>query len=270
MPTRFPLEFFLSLCCLILLYPGQVRAFHPGSLPSDTAQKNKIQLFKSMTWGYPDRAADWEENLFKDPQLLVNLSFVHSSYDFSRYYTDEWLLQENDLKLLKAPDMNDPMRRFRQNRIAAEIQGSFLFFYLGLGMVFPQGSRSFRMGEGEEWYSSDSSSFSAEIRRGSYWKAGLNLHFRKWVLYGGLRGYDGISQSRILTRNRKNGTEKYLSGAGNSVFNNFLEVGIKFRNFTIGFEKTLNIDFTGAESTSFFIGYNLFDLRNFNEKRIPR
>lgn len=253
-----------------MLSANQSAGAFNGSLPSDTSQKNKIRLFKSMTWGYPDRAADFEENLFKDFQFQANLSFVHSSYNLSEYFTDEWLLQENDLRLLKSPDLNDPARQFRQNRIAVEIQGSFLFFYAGLGMVLPQESRSISLGKGQEWYSGDSSSFNAEIRRGSYWKAGLNLHFRKWLLYGGLRGYNGLAESRMLATNLKNGNRRYLQGPGSSVFNNFVEIGLKYRNFTIGFEKTLNIDFSGADCFSLFIGYNIFDLRNFNEKRIPR
>ena len=239
-------------------------------IPPDSSGKQKFSFFKSRTWGYPDRAADFEENIFKDPQVLMNLSFMHSQYDLSSYFTDEWLLQENDLRLLKSPGMLDPLRKFNQHRIAAEVQGSFLFFYLGLGMVFPETYRSVPLGTGQEWYSYDSTSYFAEIRKGSYWKAGMNLHFRKWVLYGGIRGYNGLSQSRVLSLNHNTGKEKILSGAGSSVFNNFIEFGIKFRNFTLSFERTLNIDFSGAECNSIFLGYNLFDLRNYNEKRIPR
>ena len=67
-----------------------------GSFPDDSTKKyEKRVFFKSMTWGYPDRAADFEENLFKDAQLHFNVSMMHSSYNLSPYRTDEWLLQES-------------------------------------------------------------------------------------------------------------------------------------------------------------------------------
>lgn len=196
---------------------------------------------------------------------------MHSSYNLSAYQTDEWLLQENELRLLTPPNLNDPMRKFRENRLAMEVRGSFLFFYLGLGMVFPTNTkRNFEMGQGHAWYTNDSTRYFGEIRNGSFLKAGVNLHFRKWLLYGGIRSYKGINQSRIFSENLKTNQVTRLKSAGNDIFNSYFELGLHFRNFTIGYERALNIDFPGAECQSIFIGYNLFDFRNYNEKRIPR
>lgn len=238
--------------------------------PADTLKNPKPVFFKSMLFGFPDRAANFEENLFRDAQLQFNLSVIHSNYDLSTYFTDEWLLQENDLQLITKPNQNDPLRKFRQTRLAAEVRGSFLFFYIGLGMVFPATYQKFSLGNGKSWYSSDSTRYFAEIRKGSFWKVGLNLHFRKWLIYGGIRGYQGLAQSAVLAENLKTGRTTALKGPGSDVFNFSVEFGLQFRNFTFGYESALNVDEPGAQCTSFSIGYNLFDFRNFNEKRIPR
>ena len=223
-----------------------------------------------MAFSHPDRAGDFEENLFRDPQLLVNVSFMNSRFDFSEYYPDEWFLQENDLLLTRKPSMKDASRKYLSRGIAAEIQGSFLFFYLGGGLVFSGPDKRIDYGSGKEWYSNDTTRLIAQIRRGSYWKAGLNLHFRRWLLFAGIRGYGGIRSSDISSENIRTRQTKILTGTGSTVFNNFIEFGIKYQNFTIGFEKALNIDFSGAVCESIFLGYNLFNLRNYNEKRIPR
>lgn len=237
----------------------------------DSAKNTKQNSFWWLAFGHQDRAADFEENLFKDPQVLINASYVRSAYDLGSYFTDEWLLNENDYKLLKKPDRSDPSRKFTLNRISLEITGSFLFFYGGLGMVLPETYRQISLGTGAALYTADSTTYVAEIKKSGYWKAGFNLHFRRWVLCAGLRGYPGImGNSTILAQNQKTGISGKLIGPGSSVFNNFLELGIRYQNFTLSFEKALNIDFSGAECNSISIGYNLFDLRNFNEKRIPR
>ncbi len=259
-------SFLLSL--IFWMLAGSVFA-GTGFLP-DSSGKKKKSIFQSMALAYPDRAGDFEENLFKDPQLLFNVSMMHSRYDLSGYFTDEWLLQENDLELQTRPNLQDPLRKFSQTRISMELSGSFLFFYAGLGLVLPETNRQISMGQGRTWYFNDSTRYFAEIRKGSYWKAGLNFHFRRWCIYGGLRGYQGYNASSVVSENLKSGKSSRLSGAGSGVFSNFFELGIRYQNFTFGFEKALNIDFSGPECNSFFVGYNIFDLRNFNEKRIPR
>ena len=240
----------------------------PG--PADSTGKQKKSTFRSLALSWADRAGDFEENLFKDPQLLVNASVIHSRYDLSSYFTDEWLLQENDLELTGNPDLMDPLRKYNLTRLSLEVTGSFLFFYGGAGMVLPSSAREIDMGKGRTWYYLEDTRYTGLINKGSYWKGGLNFHFRRWCFSGGLRGYNGINQSGIRSKNLKTGEVRMLTGVGSKVFSNFLEIGIRYQNFTFGFEKALNIDFAGPESTSFFIGYNLFDLRNFNEKRIPR
>lgn len=257
----------IFLFCFLRSLPSEANAI---SGPADSVRKEKRLFFKSMLMGYPDRAADFEENLFKDPQVQVNLSFIHSNYNLSTYFTDELLLRENNLELITNPDQNDPLRKFQQNRLALEARASFLFFYVGAGMVFPTTYQKFSLGQGKAWYTNDDTRYFAEIRKGSFWKAGLNLYFRKWLLYGGIRGYQGLGQSTVLSENLKTGETIVLKGTGNDVFNFFFECGLHFRNFTIGYETALNVDGPGAQCTSFFVGYNLFDLRNFNEKRIPR
>jgi|GEM_PF-7074542 hypothetical protein len=241
-----------------------------GNVAWEDSLKNRNN-FWWLTFGHQDRAADFEENLFKDPQLIFNTSIIHSSYDLSPYFTDEWLLNENDFNLTGQSSLNDPSRKFSRTRLSLEMTGSFLFFYGGLGMVLPGTFQQIELGSGTTYYTEENTRYFAEIRKSGYWKAGFNLHFRRWVLCAGLRGYPGVfGNSRVKAQKTKTGEIYTMSGPGSSVFNNFLELGIRYQNFTLGFERALNIDFSGAECNSISIGYNLFDLRNFNEKRIPR
>ena len=251
----------------LLLSASELMAGNPA-FPDSVKNRNN---FWWLTLGHQDRAADFEENLFKDPQLIVNASLIHSSYDLSPYLTDEWLLNDNKYYLNRQSDLSDPARKFSRTRLSMELTGSFLFFYGGLGMVLPGTLQPIELGSGTAFYTDENTRYFAEIRKSGYWKAGFNLHFRRWVLCAGLRGYPGIfGNSSVKAQNLKTGETITMSGTGSSVFTNFLEMGIRYQNFTLSFEKALNIDFSGAECNSISIGYNLFDLRNFNEKRIPR
>jgi hypothetical protein len=238
---------------------------------TDSSKTHNRNNFWWLALGHQDRAADFEENLFKDPQVLFNASVMRSSYNLSNYFTDEWLLQENDYRLTSQPNRDDASRKFNTTRLSLELSGSFLFFYGGLGMVLPETRQEISLGKGLSYYKNDTTRYYSEIKKAGFWKAGFQLHFRRWTVNAGLRGYPGIlGNSTVMAQSIKTGQTTRMTGAGSAVFTNFLELGIRYQNFTFGFEKALNIDFPGAECNSFFIGYNLFDLRNFNEKRIPR
>jgi hypothetical protein len=136
--------------------------------------------------------------------------------------------------------------------------------------VVPSTSQTINLGEGNAWYTADTQKYYAEIRKSSFLKVGIHVHFRRFCLFGGLRSYQGLGKSSLVAVENKSGKRTKIEGIGSDVFNGFFEAGLSYQNFTIGFEKALNIDYPGAECTSISIGYNLFDLRNYNEKRIPR
>jgi hypothetical protein len=236
----------------------------------DSTKTPKQASFLSMAFSYPDRAASFEENLFKDAQLVLNASVIQSNYNFSNYLLDEQLLNENSMGLGKNSSITDPSRKFSKTRMSIDVTGRFLFFYAGLGIVVPSTSQTVYMGDGSSWYTAKTQKYYAEIRKSSFFKVGVHLHFRRFCLFAGLRSYQGIGKSSLIAVEDNSGKRTKIDGIGSDVFNGFFEAGLSYQNFTIGFEKALNIDYPGAECTSISIGYNLFDLRNYNEKRIPR
>jgi hypothetical protein len=239
------------------------------TLPDSTKTPKKASIL-SMAFSYPDRAASFEENLFKDAQLVLNASVIQSNYNFSNYLLDEQLLNENSMGFGKNSSITDPSRKFSKTRMSIDITGRFLFFYAGLGIVVPSTSQTVYMGDGSSWYTANTQKYYAEIRKSSFFKVGVHMHFRRFCLFSGLRSYQGIGKSSLIAVEDNSGKRTKIDGIGSDVFNGFFEVGLSYQNFTIGFEKALNIDYPGAECTSISIGYNLFDLRNYNEKRIPR
>lgn len=236
----------------------------------DSTKPPKQASFLSMAFSYPDRAASFEENLFKDAQLVLNASVIQSNYNFSNYLLDEQLLNENSMGFGKNSSITDPSRKFSKTRMSIDVSGRFLFFYAGLGIVVPSTSQTVYMGDGSSWYTAKTQKYYAEIRKSSFFKVGVHLHFRRFCLFGGLRSYQGIGKSSLIAVEDNSGKRTKIDGIGSDVFNGFFEAGLSYQNFTIGFEKALNIDYPGAECTSISIGYNLFDFRNYNEKRIPR
>jgi len=236
----------------------------------DSAKPTEQASFFSMAFSYPDRAASFEENLFKDAQLVLNASVIQSNYNFLNYLLDEQLLNENSMSLGKNSSITDPARKFSKTRISVDVTGRFLFFYAGLGIVVPSTSQTVYIGDGNAWYTANTQKYYTEIRKGSFFKVGVHMHFRRFCLFGGLRSYQGLGTSSLIAVEDNSGKRTKIEGIGSDVFNGFFEAGLSYQNFTIGFEKALNIDYPGAECTSISIGYNLFDLRNYNEKRIPR
>jgi hypothetical protein len=262
-------QYLTTAFCALFFLSENARGNQTVALPDSTKPPKQASFF-SMAFSYPDRAASFEENLFKDAQLVLNASVIQSNYNFSNYILDEQLLNENSMGLSKNSSLTDPSRKFSKTRMSIDLSGRFLFFYAGLGIVVPSTSQTIILGEGNAYYTANTQKYYAEIRKSSFLKVGIHMHFRRFCLFGGLRSYQGIGKSSLLAVEDKSGKRTKIVGIGSNVFNGFFEAGLSYQNFTIGFEKALNIDYPGAECTSISIGYNLFDLRNYNEKRIPR
>ena len=232
-----------------------------GYSSPDTLTK-KSTFRNSFTW--ISKSQGFKDNLYGRPNYFFNISIAGATYKYNNYGFVESYLSK---KLIPYSPSLAP--RFSTNKINLDLTGKASIFYFGIGL-YNFGQESIMPSNFYySTYPNKSYSLKFRVSKGFYYKVGTCISYNDFLFLLGMKSCWGDGNSGVYFLEKVSGVTKEtkIDDIDNSLYGNFLDIGIQYQNLTISSEFSIDPYYSNSSSYSISIGYNLYNRQNFKNKK---